>query len=387
MALALAALAGVGVAQTIQDERRALAKAKADGAAADARALTLQRAALSEQGEAKKAQAEAAAVAARIQSAEAGIAAGEARVRLVERMQGEVKARLAAKQQPSVRLVAALQTLARRPPLLALAQPGSISDMVHVRAVMAHLLPEVQRRTAGLRADLDRGRQLRADADKALAALAAGRERLAKERLALTALAARHRQQGLAFAGSADAEMERALGMGERARDLTELIGQLDTDAEVRDRLAALPGPVIRPGSPTAPRSLPGGAAPAPASNRLPYRLPVAGSVVSGLGEVSATGIRARGLTLAVRPQAQVVAPAEGRIVFAGPFKGFDRIVIVDHGQGWTSLITGLAALDVQVGASVVQGGPIGRAGTERPQVMVELRRNMRPIDIAWLVG
>ena len=108
---------------------------------------------------------------------------------------------------------------------------------------------------------------------------------------------------------------------------------------------------------------------------------------MSGLGEVSGNGVRARGLTIATRPSAQVIAPNDGRIVFAGPYRGFGRIAIIDHGQGWTTLLAGMAALDVVVGDAVVQGSPIGRATVADPKITVELRRGAQPIDIAHLVG
>ncbi len=373
-------------AQSIEAERAALARAKLESQNAAARAQALEARAIAEQGEARKAQIEAAAVASRIQSAEANIVAAEARVRLIERLQEDLRAKLAEKQAPVVRLVAALQTLSRRPPALALVQPGSLREMVYTRAILGSVLPRLRDRTAGLRADLERGRQLRSDAGRAVTALADGRRRLDGERKALAQVAARHRQASQALAGSAIEEQDRAIAMGEEARDIGDLIGRLGEAAEVRARLETLPGPVLRPEQPMLARTAPA-APPAEVSNRLPYRLPVAGTVVTGLGEVSPTGIRARGLTLATRPDAQIVSPAGGRIVFAGPFRGFGQIVIIDHGRGWTSLLTNLAARDVRVGDSVVQGSPIGRAARVRPQVTVELRRNMRPIDIARLLG
>lgn len=373
-------------AQTVEAERQALARAKVQGAEAEARAAILEARAAAERNDERKAQVEAAAVATRIQAAEADIAAAQARVRLIEREQAELSSELADRQQPAVRLVAALQTLSRRPPLLALVQPGSVTDMVHTRAALAGVLPELRKRTAGLRTDLDRSRALRSDAGRAVTALDTGRKRLADERAALVRVAARHRQAAAGIAGTALVEQDRAVAMGERARDIGDLIGQLNEDSAVRAQLETLPGPLLRPGDPQTARALPADGI-ATARNRLPYRLPVGGTLVTGLGEVSANGIRARGLTIATAPQAQVIAPAAGRIVFAGPFRSFGTVIIIDHGAGWTTMLASLAASDVRVGDRVIQGGPVGRAGDDRPQVLVELRRNMRPIDIGWLLG
>lgn len=391
-ALVLAVVATLGLAvhapaaTTIAEEQRALVKARRDAATAAARSAQLERDAASERDEAVRAEAQAAAVAARIQSAEADIAAAEARIRILARLQAAQRMRLAERQQPIVRLTAALQTMARRPAALALVQPGSTADLVHVRSLLATIVPVVEQRTSGLRDEIARSRALRRSADLAALSLRKGRERLQSERQALARLEATHRQRSRQFADGAMFESDRAIALGEKARDIVDLMSALDAQAGIREALQSLPGPLLRP-------VRPGGVQAPPDDPRIaqprnpPYRLPVLGEVVTGLGEVSASGVRAKGLTLETQAGAQVVAPTRGRIAYASDYRGFDKIVIVDHGQGWTSLITNLAALDVKVGDAVTQGSPIGRAGAGRPRVTVELRRNGRPVDITPLVG
>lgn len=387
--LLLAALilsGSVAGAQSLDDERRAMARAKAQSAAAEARAARLEARAETARDRGERALVESAALASRIQATEAEIAEGESRIRLIERLRAERRARLAARQQPVVKLLAALQVMARRPPALLLVQPGSTRDLVHAQAILAAVLPGLERRTAGLRREVEAGRRLRAEADRAIAMLAASRQRIATQRAGLIRLAAVQRREAERFATSAMFEQDRALAMGEKARDIADLMDQLGADALRRQRLESLPGPLLRP-------PLPGAARPIPVEgriaegNRLAYRLPVSGRILSGLGEVSGNGVRARGLTIATRQSAQVIAPNDGRIVFAGPYRGFGKIVIIDHGQGWTTLVTGLAMLDVVVGDAVVQGSPIGRSAAADPRITVELRHGARPIDIAHLVG
>ena len=78
---------------------------------------------------------------------------------------------------------------------------------------------------------------------------------------------------------------------------------------------------------------------------------------------------------------APAVAPAAGRVAFAGDYRGYGRIIILDHEGGWTSLITNLGRLDVGVAARVVQGSPLGLAGPGRPTVTVELRNDGTPVN------
>ena len=276
--------------------------------------------------------------------------------------------------------------MSRRPPVLALVQPGAVSDMVHVRALLATILPVVRARTADVRADVARGKELRRAADVALAGLKTSQATLVSQRNQLAALAVERRTAADRLTGNAMAEQDRAIALGEDARDIVDLIGRIDNDASRRARLAELPGPVLRPARPGDPRALPADT-PVTESAQARYRLPVIGQIVTGLGEISETGVRARGLTIATQPSAQVVAPTGGRIAFAGPYRGFGNIVIIDHGRGWTTLLTSLSALDVKVGDVVDQGSPVGRAGAVRPTITVELRRAGQPVDITRLIG
>jgi len=386
LALGAGLLALSPATATIEDERRALVKAKQDATEAQKRSENFDLRARNEEDEAAKARAREAAVAARIQQAEADIAAAEVRIRIIARLQEDHDAALARKQGPIVRLTGALQMMSRRPPVLALVQPGSAADLVHVRMLLAGILPVIEQRTAGLRADIDQARALRVSAELAATALRTSREGLQTQRVALSRLEADHRLRSAQFADSAMFESDRAIGLGEKARDIVDLMAAIEDQAGLREQLAALPGPTMRPAQPGA-VSMPAAELRARATASPPYRLPVVGDVVTGMGEVAQSGARAKGLTFAVQPGAQVVAPNRGRIAFAAPYRGFGRIVIIDHGGGWTTLLTNLAGLGVKVGDMVEQGSPLGRAGPDRPRITVELRRNGRPIDITPLVG
>ena len=378
LSLALTLLATAAVAQP--DPRIRLAEAKAQSAAASARAARLDAAAAAQTDAARRAEAAEAALDARIQATQADIAAAEARVVLVGRVVAVQRARLAAEQGPVARLMAALQSLARRPAIATMVQPGSVDDLVHVRAVLGATLPVMRAQTAQVRAELDRTRALQASAALAARTLADGRRRLESQRLALVRLQAQHRFRASAIGRDALFESERALALGEQARDLIGALASAQDSAQVEARLVTLPGPLPRPDEDGTP------VAPVPA-----YRLPVAGRIVTGLGEISDTGVRARGLTLATAAAARVVAPAAGRIRYAGRFRDYGRVVVIDHGGGWTSALIGLGETAVAVGDRVSAGDLLGRApaegrGGDDPRVTVELRRRDRPVDLAALL-
>jgi len=386
------AAAGAVAQQTYDDAgeaRRALAEARSQGATARERAERLEAEAARVSAVADRTAREAAAVAARIQQTEADIAEHQAQARLIGREQAVLRARLAERQQPVVRLTAALQRLSRRPPALALLRPGSVRETMYMRALLATMLPEVQRRTAALRAEIDRSKALQQRAEVAQRNLRESQAMLTARRKTLAALETRQRLDSRSVTGAADREAERALALAEQARDLGALTEELRKAGVVRDQLAALPGPVMRPARPEEAQVTATEATLGPASSLLSgYLLPVAGKLVSGFGAAQQPGgALVRGIALAPRPGAQLVAPAAGRVAFAGPYRGYGNIVIIEHPGGWTSLVTGLARLDASVGEQLLGGSPLGIAGPGQPIVTIELRRDGVPVNPLEFVG
>ena len=378
LALAAALLAaGYAVAAARGTDAEALRQAQAEASQAKARYDRLSRQALAATDAAERARAESEALAANIQAAEAELTAAERRISIVDSLQAEQRVRLAARQQPLIRLTAALQTMARRPPALALVQPGSVRETAHVRSLLAAALPEIRRRTAALRAEVARGAELRRQAEQARAGLLASRQELQRRRVALARFEVAQRTRSEQLAGLALAESDRALVFGEEARALARLLDTREYQAELAARLADLPGPVPRPGSDGEDAAGP----------RLRYRLPVEGRLLTGVGEISEGGVHSRGLTLAAEPGAPVVAPAAARVAYAAPFRSYGHVVILDHGNGWMTVVTDLASVSVERGRRIAAGAELGRAGPDSPQVTVELRRDGRPVPFAQLVS
>lgn len=365
------------------EARQALAEALEERAAAEARSRRLEGEADAAQDDAERAARESAALAARIQQAEAGIAAARAQMALLDEERSTLRETLGREQQPLIRLTAALQQFSRRPVALSLLRPGEISDVVYLRAVLHNAVPTVEENTAGLRGQIARAAALREETAQTTQSLEAEERALAERQAELADIESARRLAALEAESAADREAERALALAEQARDIDGLVEELEDAAVLRERLAALPGPELRPGStngnaapaaPTPSATAPDGSAP------RPYVLPVTGRTVTGFGASQGAGL-SQGLTLEPIAGAQVIAPAEGRVGFAGSYRGFGRIVIIEHPGGWTSLITGLARLDVRTGQELVGGAPLGIAGPNNPQVTLELRRDGTPVN------
>lgn len=118
---------------------------------------------------------------------------------------------------------------------------------------------------------------------------------------------------------------------------------------------------------------------------------PVEGRMLGGWGDADGNGRIRRGISLAAKPFATVVAPWHGTIAYAGPFRGYGAILIVESSDGYHWFIAGLDRLDVAHGQAVLAGEPVGRVGAggrPDPTIYVELRRNGQPIDPGpWLAA
>jgi len=377
-ALGQPVLAPGGVAET----QRALAEAREQSAIARKRAEELEAEARRATEEVEKTVREAAALAARIQETEADIAFLEARMRIVKQEHDQLKARLAEREQPLIRLTAGLQRLSRRPALFALLRPGSVQDAMHVRALFETMMPVVKQRTAALRSEITKGNELEARARKAAGQMRIRQNQLLLRRRSLVAVEARQRLAQRTASGTASREADRAIALAEKARDLGELVKEVGKQGELRKQLAQLPGPIMRPVRPEDSKVADVRSTASSSAGPARYILPLAGRLVSGFGdETKQRGPLSRGIVLAARPGAQAVAPAAGRVAFAGPYGGYGQIVIIEHDGEWTTLVTGLLQLDAAVGEKLVAGSPLGVTGDGQPLVSVELRHNGEPVN------
>lgn len=373
LALATAAL---GLATTLSAQSsdvQALRNAKERAAAAERRSETLRQEASSAEGAADRLLAQRAALAAEIDAANAQIAAARARIAIIAAEQKRQAAALGEASEPLLRLNALLQKMTAQPTALMLAQPGDRRDYVHLRATMSAIEPEIARRTVALRRQIAAQRELRAQELVAIRSLEAATKDLAKRRTALAALENNNRDRATMLSADAALEYERAIGQGERARDLVERIDANRDSTQNAAALAELDVPQ--------PRGSANGAAKSGA-----YVLPAEGRIVSGFGELNPTGYRERGIRLSVAPSARIVAPAAGKVTYAGLYRSYGNIMIIDHGGGWTTLVTNIDELGAARGSTVAQGDLLGRAGTDTPEIMIELRRYGRVIDILALI-
>ena len=377
--LAPLSIAGGLMAQEIvsDDAQQNALRALRDRAlTAEHRSELLRQEASNAQSTADRFIAQRAVLSAEIEAAEAQIGTAAARVAIISRSQKAQRAQLNVQSAPILRLNAALQQMARKPAYLLMMQPGQRADYIHLRAIMATVQPAIMRKTSALRQQIAAQSELEAQEVSALKSLRDARGRLTNRQSALAAWEGDVLGNNAAMSANAAIAFEQAIAQGERARDIAGRIDNQRLSATKAAELAALDGPFIRPGH--SEQGRPSGSA---------YILPAAGQVVAGFSELNVNGYRERGIRLAVYQAARIVAPAGGTISFAGRYRSYGNIVIIEHGKGWNSLITNLDSVEVAKSQKIDQGALLGRAGKNGPEIGVELRKNSRVMDIAAMLG
>lgn len=352
---------------------QALKRARAEARAADAQVQRLEQAAGRARSEAARLGALQSAAAEAIAGAEARISAADAERRIIGARLAARRQRLQEQQRPVASLLAGLAMMARRPPLLALTSDSNMEEFVRVRLLLDASLPVIRKRTAALSAELAQGQRLERAAVAARATMARSRDELADRRREFAQLEARALRSASLSGSAALGAGDVALAMGEDVEKLTGEAQSSRSAAQVAAQIAVLGPFPPRPASPE-------GRLPKPP---LAYQLPAQARVVQGLGEVSPSGVRSRGLTLATHRGAQVTVPAAGIVRFAGPFRDYDGIAIIDHGGGWMSLIVNVAS-PLKPGTRVAAGDRLGRA---LGPLGVELSQNGRHASPALIAG
>ena len=116
---------------------------------------------------------------------------------------------------------------------------------------------------------------------------------------------------------------------------------------------------------------------------------PARGSIVVSYGEETSKGVTSKGISISTRPQAQVISPYDGAVIFAGPFRGYGKLIIIDHGEGYMSLLAGMNSIDCDVGQMLLAGEPVGVMPNDGDShLYVELRKGNKPIDPkAWIAN
>ncbi len=327
--------------------------------------------------------------ASRVRDIETRAGASEERLKALDQNESAIRAALERRRAVIAELLAALQRIGRRPAPPLLVRPEDALESVRAAIALGAVLPEMRTEAEALAADLTELTRVRREIaaeretlDRELASLSRERERLA--------LLVEERQRRIGEVEKAiEAERQRAATLGKQARDLQDLIARLEQEAggrrsqEGRERTANAPAREQQRLAPAI--------AFASAKGTLP--LPAAGVKLREFGAPDKLGGAEKGLSIATRPAAPVAAPCDGWVVYAGPFRSYGQLLIINAGGGYHILLAGMERISVDLGQFVLTGEPVGAMGngpksaatapivSPQPILYVEFRKDGTPID------
>lgn len=363
--------------------------------------------------------------AARVQSREADVTASEDRLQGLRVAEADVTVQLERRRAAMAELLAALTSLDRQPPPALAVRPDDALASARSAMLLGAAVPELQAEAAELRLRLDELARLRQEIMDERRTLGETKVLLESEQLSLEALLQRKLEQQAKLSKAAESEQARAERLSRQATDLTDLIARLEARAAARlplhrpeERPEPQPAPPTRTATPPAaaepaettrlavlrPPSTP----PALPSSRLfsdargLIRPPAAGRIVQQFGAPDGLGGSTQGLTIETRPDAHIIAPFDGRISYAGPFRRYGQLLIISVGEGYHVLLAGMTKIDGAVGQSILAGEPVGTMGSapsgsdpaaqgtttgrdgtpgRGPALYIEIRKDGSPID------
>ncbi|WP_346900528.1 peptidoglycan DD-metalloendopeptidase family protein [uncultured Roseibium sp.] len=332
----------------------------------------------------------------------------ERRLRKLGENEDAVRASLASRRDVLSEVLAALQRIGRRPPPALAVRPSDALAAVRSAILLNAVMPELRVETEALASDLSELSRLKDVIAKEKKTLLGDAMRLAEEKSRLELLLSAKRQERDRSEQKLAQEKRRSEELAEKSKSLKELIARLETEIESareaseKSRQASASAKPGRDGR-WDPFSDPGRLSPAlpfiEAKGQLPW--PVAGEMIRDFGQEDEFGSTTEGQSITTRPGSRVTAPADGWVVYAGTFRSFGQLLILNTGDGYHVLLAGMDRIDADLGQFVLAGEPVGVMGTTKlasaatlglgstqPVLYVEFRKDGRAIDpTPWWAG
>eukprot|EP00439_Symbiodinium_sp_Y106_P087918 s1_g454.t1 len=346
--------------------------------------------------------------AARVQARERDVTDSETRLAGLTAAQAVLLAQLETRRAELTDTLAALQRLDRNPPPALAVRPDDAVSAMRSALLLSTVVPKLESEAREIRDRLEELEKVKADLVAEQATFDRASLDLSGERQTLNQLLEAKVTAEAAARALAEEEAAALATLSREAKDLKDLIARLEARAARRTppprptfterppEPATEPTPAERQVAAVAPMAAPGHLF---SASRGLIRPPVEGIALGRYGTDDGTGGTVQGLTLETRPEAPVTAPFDGRIAFAGPFRRYGQLLILEVGEGYHLLLAGMTRIDGVVGQNVLAGEPIGAMGTSRsdvssdaggdkPALYIELRRNGTPVDPRpWFVA
>jgi murein hydrolase activator len=339
-------------------------------------------------------------IAAQVRTIETRIDDAEARLRPLDARERQIRDSLDSRRAEVVEVLAALQRAGRRAPPALLVRPEDALQSLRTAMLLGSVVPELRARAVRLTEDLSELVTLR----KAIATerdhLATDRDRLRQDQPRLAALVDERQRKQSAVEKDMEAEGARAVALSKQADSLQGLIAKMEQELKSAAKAAAAASQQGTPATVNGQPNLGGLKDPARRSPAIAFvsargllALPANGVKIRDFGGSDGAGGVEKGISLATRAGAQVTTPCDGWVVYAGPFRSYGQLLILNAGGGYHVLIAGMERISVNIGQFVLTGEPVATMGTtsrvasilatnaSQPVLYIEFRKDGTPID------
>jgi septal ring factor EnvC (AmiA/AmiB activator) len=334
-------------------------------------------------------------IAARVRDVEGRIADTETRLQALNGREQEIRSSLASRRSEVVEVLAALQRAGRRTPPALLVRPDDALQSLRTAMLLGAVVPELRARAETLSADLGELVAVRKRITSERDRLASDRDRIRDDQTRLAALIDERQKKQAGIEKDVDAEGARAVALARQVGDLQGLITRMEQDVKSAAKAAAAATMQGSGKSDPALQKNPNRTSPAIvfASAKGLFKFPVNGTKIRDFGGSNGAGGIEKGISLATRSGAQVTTPCDGWVVYAGPFRSYGQLLILNAGGGYHVLIAGMERISVNIGQFVLTGEPVATMGTtsqvasvlatnaSQPVLYVEFRKDGIPID------
>ena len=302
-----------------------------------------------------------------VRDVEGRVAETEGRLHSLDGHEQEIRSSLDSRRSEIVEVLAALQRAGRRTPPALLVRPEDALQSLRTAMLLGAVVPELRARAEKLAADLGELVTVRKSITAERDRLAADRDKLHNDQTRLAALVDERQKKQVDIEKDIEAEGARAVVLAKQAVDLQGLIVKMEQDVKSAAKAAAAANQqAAAKGDPAALMKDPKRTSPAIAfaSAKGLFKLPVNGRKIRDFGGTDDSGGAEKGISLASRPGAQVTTPCDGWVVYAGPFRSYGQLLILNAGGGYHVLIAGMERISVNIGQFVLTGEPVATMGT-----------------------
>jgi murein hydrolase activator len=323
----------------------------------------------------------------------------EERLKAMSESEAAIRHSLQARRGIVAEILAALQRMGRRPPPAVLVTPEDVLAAIRTSMLLGAVVPELRGEVDTLAADLGEMVRLRGLIAQDKEGLANDLAGWAREQQRLQALVAARRARQAEVESGLTAERKRAAELGAQAKSLKDLLDRTEAEVaaakrsvdeakaaaerEVRVTQERFAAAGFRDPARLAPKTHF-----AQARGEVPR--PVSGRVSRAFNQPDGAGGTTRGVSFTTRPKAGVTSPADGWVQFAGPFRSYGQLLIINAGDGYYLLLAGMEQISVEVGQFVLAGEPVGSMGEKSagpsgsdgdPTLYVEFKKDGGSID------